>query len=286
MRAAMPDIQSFRSCREFLAAFFADNDRPSMTVRSVARRLKWNHSLISDVVSGRRSLPLAKALQFAKFFRMDELATERLILLVLNESSDVMIRSYATALIERRSNAQYVASGPQNRGELFEADVAAVKTLYSRHGRVLAREEVRRCLKTMELTDRRIDRINDLLLEAKFLEREGGRLVVAPKHGDFFRDVIGPDPLTASESAEIHRSFLKSQQRYLDTMDTPRTLNSACFALPLAKVEMVKERILSWRNWLATFSKDCREDCKDGKWQIFQLEMSLFSISPPQDSND
>ena len=69
----IPNLVRFTDSRAFLTELLDQNQaaRPKFSYSSFARRVGWPRTYLSDLLAGRKSLTVSRAIQFARFARFD-----------------------------------------------------------------------------------------------------------------------------------------------------------------------------------------------------------------------
>ena len=105
----IPDLQNYRSAKEFFIAFFELNKTKNrrFSYRLFSFYIKWPPSYFSDLVNGRKGLSFQRAIQFASFFKLKDRDAARLIWFTLLESPHAIVKQFA--------NEQLTSSDSQPR---------------------------------------------------------------------------------------------------------------------------------------------------------------------------
>ncbi|MBY0414049.1 MAG: hypothetical protein K2Q18_07780 [Bdellovibrionales bacterium] len=103
----VPNILKYNSYQSFLKDFFECNkgDNSPMSYRYLASKLSWSASNLNEIIHGKRTLNVQRALELARFLKMDSIQTERLIYLTMKESSTDEVRIYFETMISKQFNS-------------------------------------------------------------------------------------------------------------------------------------------------------------------------------------
>jgi hypothetical protein len=90
----IPHLKNFRRAKEFFREFYRLN-QPNLSQRNIASKLDWPASFLGDVMQGRKHLTVNRAVEFARFFNLNGVECEYLIMLALKEVNNPAVREYA-----------------------------------------------------------------------------------------------------------------------------------------------------------------------------------------------
>ena len=92
----LPNISDYLDCQSYFSDFYENSKKVDETVsfRTLGKQLDWPHSYISDLIHGRKTLTITRALEFAAFAKFSVIDTERLIYMALRSTGDGDVRSY------------------------------------------------------------------------------------------------------------------------------------------------------------------------------------------------
>lgn len=88
----IPDINLYSEFRPFLSDFIKLNKahNKNFSLRFFAKKLRWSVSHLNDLIQGRRSISLEKALGLSDYLGLKGVRAERLLLLSLSETEGVL----------------------------------------------------------------------------------------------------------------------------------------------------------------------------------------------------
>jgi hypothetical protein len=90
----IPHLKNFRSAKDFFQEFYRLN-QPDLSHRGFANEIDWPVSLLGDMMQGRKPLTVNRAVEFARFFDLNSLEHEYLIVLALKEVNNRGVQEYA-----------------------------------------------------------------------------------------------------------------------------------------------------------------------------------------------
>jgi hypothetical protein len=278
-KPAWPDIAGFSNYRTYLAAFVAAGRKrgAAYSQRALARKLKWPRAYLSDVLHGRKSFTVPRALQFAKAMKLDSYQVERLLFLTLKESDDPEVGAYFERVIAREGD-DTSRTTPVERALWQRVETMAVFEAIKWAGTRLAPAEIKRLLFSFPSLD-------EARIAAIVAELERNDIVVYdPKTkttifpgGNLFQDDLDADAVT--RDAAIHKQFAMNFINYWSNPQAPFCLNSAFVRLPLAGIDTVKSRMVMLRNWLFDLDEALSKSAKPEPSLVFQLDLNLFPIT-------
>lgn len=267
----VPRISDFTDYRAFLTALMVSNQsKRFFSHRFLARKFGYPVSYLNDVISGRKSLTLNRAIPLAKALRLDELDTEYLIILVLQENHQAPVRQYFSGFLQqryRRRNVDYIKDEEKRYFDIF---IFALQTYAVGKRESDLRANALHDLYTFTgLTNERIDKAMSILLEDGHLEvdREG---VYRERRKAF---VQAENLLPGAEG--IHVQYAQNFVTYCDYRLGPATMNSFFKTIPRSRFIEVREKILAVRDWLRnlTFNEE-----QGAEQVIFQCDLNVFPI--------
>jgi hypothetical protein len=282
-KQAWPDIVRYTDCRAYLAAFVAAGRKrgAAYSQRAIARKLKWPRAYLSDVLHGRKSFTVPRALQFAKAMKLDSYQIERLLFLTLKESGDPEVGAYFEGVIARETDDS-VRLRQIERTLWQRVETMAIFETLKWAGALLAPAEIKRLLFSFPSLDE--ERIAAIIADFK----RDGLVFHDPQtettrflEGDGFQDNF-TDAVSVKRDAAIYKQFAMNFINYWSNPQTPFCLNSAFVRLPLAEIDTVKSRMVMLRNWLLDLDADLAKSEAPEPSLVFQLDLNLFPITTHQ----
>lgn len=280
----VPTVGAAVDARSYLQALVEENGAldAKFSIRWFCQRLKWPASYINDVLAGRRALSLNRALELARFLKLDSLDTEHLVVLVLAGSGEAPVAQHFAR--ERRLRFQHPSSEPSEALGVFdELEHMLVFVLLAAAGRRLAPSEIRARLYT--LSERSDAEVESILAEfaktGHFEEAPNGDLRFLKRTLDYNLDGAGPERRVA-----VFKEHLLSAIRYLESPQraSPGSFTSRVMSLTAERAREVAARLDQFQSWLSATTADQEAaapaaDSPETRREVFQYVGAVFPLS-------
>lgn len=279
-RVIIPPLRKHLSAQGFFAEFVNINKErhKGFSFRTIAAKLDWPISYMSDVIKGRKSFTVLRAIEFAKKFNLNSINTERLVHLALAEHSDTKVRDHFSANLNVDVNKWKRSATPTP--QIFE-DIeleAVFNALKWARGRINA-AEIKDLLFTfnVDLSLEKILKIIEELIQNEMIRAKRDKTFEILKfeitHDEF---AVG----YADCGIAIHERYANNFIRFTKNKEIPCMYNSGFLELPTDQFNDIASRLLEVRNWLydisAVTSKDSKTKLKDTF--IYQFDINLVNI--------
>lgn len=275
----IPNIFHYNDHTSFLKEFIDVNKKNNTKYshRFLAKKLNWPVSLLSDVIAERKGLTVVRCIELARFLSLDDLETEHLIYLSLQNNSNQMVQNHFQTLIQKRSTKNEIRSDIPS-DEFIAIDRLAVYDYLNFTKKCPDFDQLKDILFTFDLTRERVEEIISHLEKSKMITIDKNQNVEVLQ-GPFFKDDIGQK--TDSTGMPIHRNYSENLQSFLEKPSRPFTLNSGFLVINDDQYQELLKRILNFRNWL--FENDLtQKDLKSKKkTKLYQFDINFFPISHP-----
>lgn len=273
----VPRPSEFSDYRAFLVALIAANkSKRFFSSRFLARKFGYPVSYLNDVISGRKSLTLNRAIPLAKALKLDDLDTEYLIILVLQENPAAPVRQYFSDFLRqryRRHTRDYIEDKDMRYADI---SVFALQT-YAAGKRAsdvttLALNEL---YTFTGMSAERIESALAILLEDGHLELDGNGYYRERRRAFVQADNLQPG------IEHIHAQYGQNFVKYCDHRLGPATLNSFFKRIPRSRFIEVQEKLLAIRDWLRQLNFN---DADNTDSIVFQCDLNIFPITDTRPS--
>jgi len=247
--------------------------------RYLAQRLKWPVSYVSDVMRERKAFSVTRAVEFAKFAKLDVMDTEKLIFLALTENSKEDVKEYFISKLTKRTSkdAKVLNMTTTSERELFTSiKVGAIFEVLKWARRPLAAAQIRDLLFTFwDLTEAEILQAIALLQKHRMISIQGKELkILQPQITlDEFND--GTDG-----GIRMHKQYAENFARYAEKPIFPALFTSGFVELPKDKFNEVARKLLEVRNSLLGFAEDTSRVSKEKleDTMVYQFDINLVLL--------
>ncbi|MDO9181165.1 MAG: hypothetical protein Q7U04_02090 [Bacteriovorax sp.] len=291
-----PDVQDYDNYRVYLEDFYKLNKKENSPIshRYIAQKLKWPISYFNEVLKKRKNLTLPRALEFAKFAKMDLVDAERLIYLIFLESDNLDVQDYFKKKLHLEANTtSYYDTNSRKMPQLPEnyfvmpeeihndASLIALHELIKwSHGEMGPKDLAKMLYTFPELEDERVLSDKLKLLEMhKIIEiLELGQ----PKKFNYITNLLYSD--IHNKSIGLYVQHAENFLRFTKLTRKMGFLQAGTFNIPRSRLLEAEKRIILLSNWLNSVQLEAEELSKDDRRNdslIFQFEAKLISILNP-----
>ncbi|MDO9181495.1 MAG: hypothetical protein Q7U04_03760 [Bacteriovorax sp.] len=288
-----PKIVDYENCVSYLQKFIEINHEAGVPIsyRFIATKLNWPISYLNDVLHGRRTLTLTRALEFARFANFDLIETERLIFMTLKDSTKGNIQDYFSEKLEKECNSDSYSNSEKNYAgiaddfketiEELKGDLGAsslLKLLTWSKGKI-NRKKIPKLLYTFsefydpKIIDNKID----------LLEKNGNIKIITNKTSDDIEvKILKPviNFIVTKENVFHIAQFADNMGRILRDQKVSGIFNSGFITINKSKFNEVRQKLYSVRNWLMEIEKEALAAEKGGLDEalIFQYDINLAAL--------
>lgn len=282
----VPDIFQFQSYELFFGEFLRLNQTSSkaFSYRSLARRLKWPHSYLPDIMHGRKRLTITRAIEFGQFAKLTSFEMERLIYFAMLDPSSPHMNAY----FQKRLKAEQSPDLPPATVTIEDSTIqkedfdllpfAIFEILVWANGKI-SPSEIQRLLFTFDdLGLKQIEAAIKFLLAKKIIRCKSDGTYEFPRKMIFMHSKSGkPNALSQ------HRKMAENFIRFLSRTRGPFTYNSGLVQLPRAESSRILDRIAMLRNWFEQLNQEALDNpsLTAADKLIFQYDLNLFPIIDP-----
>ncbi|RYZ75517.1 MAG: hypothetical protein EOP06_32290, partial [Proteobacteria bacterium] len=198
------DIPTF--FREFVR--LNEND-PEFSFRNFAKAIRWPLGYLSDLVKGRRSLTLARCMQFIDFSNMDPITAERFLFLCMKDNLSEKQRELVDQKMPTSIGSNRFGE-PSLLKPTREQTTLLVFSILTWAQRMLSHSEIMALTPMFELDPLAIDLALKTLTDSNVIQISGeGRLELLRKH-------MMLDELHSNDAMDVHVQFARSALAYYE----------------------------------------------------------------------
>ncbi len=273
-----PPPHKFQNTKDFFKEFYAFNKTRNkfFSFRSFAEAIDWPTSYLSDLVSGRKKLTVAKAQEFSEFFKLNPVEKEHLLLFALPPSED----SQRKKKMDPNPLLHKHVSPIENVPDLCNL-IMIVRLLNWKKVNLSAKDIQNKFAISLPLAEIQdaLNRINELgifewndhgKLEKSHLERIPEFIDHADTKGD-----------RRYEGLEWHQESIQNFLQFIKEPQSPSTYHSSMVAIPRDQFMAIGMKIIELRNWVEEISKQHMETSShpDESSILMQLDLNLFPVA-------
>jgi uncharacterized protein (TIGR02147 family) len=284
-----PDINLYSDFRLFLNDFIKLNkaQNKNFSFRFFAKKLGWSASYLNDLIQGRRSISLQKALELSNFLGLKGIRAERLLLLTLSETAEVAktFSEILTVRDSRRIVHTMLEDDPKLLGSVLIFRVIEyliwtrgawdpsdfISRTKGQNGETVASTELQSIIKLLE--ERKVIQWNPSQNRYLMLREE--------LYEDWQRI---PDK---NDIVNLEKDYVK---HYLDFLNNIPLQNatygnwayySGTIQIPYERISEIDERVRSLRNYLSEIDRQTRASYKENpgvKSNVYEYSLHLFPV--------
>jgi hypothetical protein len=256
--------------------FFTENkaNDKKFSFRVFAKQIGWPTSYLSDLIAGRKTLTLNRALQFAEFSKMKSLDQEHLIRMALR------LGSATTNPIQMFDASRFQID------EKALMDVSWVAHILMWKRKKMTAVEIKSEFALMAVT---LERIETALSELERIEAfewdENGMMKsvkIPPQSLDWDSSEVSGDQ--NFKGLEQHRESAENFLYFIENPQGPALYNSRPIVIPRGKFNIIATKLMELRNWMDDFSQQHLEDMANPEESsdLLQLDINLFPVTKPK----
>lgn len=272
-------IWEYQSISEYFTDFYHSNKtrRKEFSYRYISKSLKWPPSFFSDVCSGRKKLPIARGLEFAKWAKLSNLEIENLLLLILADNQNKDIRDQVTKIRLTSHVSYHPDRGERVKNYDFNLKVIAVYHIIHWARGNISKAEIQKNLPLFpNITSREIDDAILSLVKDGFLKPANTGFEISGKILE--RNSFGDHLPT--EDWSIFDEFSKLLPEFIKVTYFPFTANHTFVELPFESRKEIFERFMAFKNWVLKLSEETKASVKKRQEEtvVFHFGLDLHPI--------
>lgn len=291
-----PDIQDYSDYRLYLEDFYKLNKKKDSPTshRFLAQKLKWPISYFNEVIKKRKNLTMPRALEFAKFAKMDILDTERLIYLIFLESENLDVQDYFKKKLDMEVNSTiYYSSGNKKTAELPENYIVMPEEIQSDSSLIALHEIIKWSQGEMSAAEI----ANMLYTYPEFSDEEVifSRLKLLEKHNiikildqtqtkkfNYNKNIIYND--IHNKTIELYVQYAENFVRFSKLSRKMGYLQAGTFNIPRYRLLEAEKRIVMLSNWFSAIQFEAEEMSLEDRRKdslVFQFDVKLICLLNP-----
>ena len=265
-----PDITSHQSIVSFVKKLIEINVERDQkySIRWFCQNLNWSASYINDLLSGRRKISLAKAIELGSFLQLDPLAYEALVMLAMVDHKDSSVADYYSGELSKRFG-ELQKTAVESNSKHFEFRSFLILEWICSLGRKPKRSEFS-SLFTIDVTAQEIDEIVSFFTKNGYITLDDDGNIAAKLDGTSFDLASMPSDIRASTM----RSHLVGALGYFesDTGQGSGYTISQFISLTAGDAELLKSKI----DQLVKFARTLYKGPQGANTLIYQFCSTLL----------
>lgn len=249
---------------------------PSYSLRAMARKLGVSHAYLSQVMNGKKALPLKRVLQFTQILGLDEATTKKFI---------------ASATLTEEMQLNQTNSKPSRKplddgvdGEFHILEIDRFKTLSQWHHIAILdltevkgfRSDVKWIARKLGITTFLVNTALERLERLGLIENKNGQW--CKTHSKLMMPGTAPERAVREFHCQMMRKALEAHEQASNTGYEKRDFTGTTMAINPALVPEAKKRIAKFRRQLMKFLS--QGDCTS----LYQLNVQLFCLAEADES--
>jgi hypothetical protein len=271
----IPNLFEQSTVKQFFLEFIAANSvKVSFSQRSFSMKIGWPISCISDVLSGRRSLTLERAIQLGNFLKLNPLDFEKLIYLTISDSIG------DPEALKRIKTGQVAERGTPIVDDdlLTSAKTMLVYEAIRWLGEFATLEKVSTIANERRIDHESVKLILQALIEKKMIAKNGSIYQVLKPGCTSDVEVNDKVPEKKSSPGKLWQEFAEFQQIFLEDPKSHAFFCSHLLIMSKSKFNEVREKMNAFNNWIMENDlKDADIEAFDDA-RIFQFDLNLSPI--------
>lgn len=263
----MPSLFETTTANKFFQDFVELNrHRRSFSQRSISQKLGWPISYIPDLIKGRKVLSIQRAIQFGRYFKLDPISLEKLILLSIESMKLLSSRE----MEELKSTKSRVRKDKTKDTEILDAKMMLVFECIRWLKGTGTKKDIVELLSARHIT------ANDVIRALETLSKKALITKLGDKYKASTENLFSDDSGDIDDSA-LHIQFAEILQAFFKKKVGPALYNSAYVHIERSRFNEIADRIVALRNWIFEISiidgkRSIEEDVR-----LFQLD---FNVTP------
>lgn len=276
---------NFSDARSYFKDFFVNNkvNNSNFSYRLFAKLIGWPPSYLSDLVAGRKNLTVERALEFADFFKMNNINKEHMLWLALANAHKNKLDTFLLQKSEINPNKS-LYHGESSMDETLCFDVVWVLQILTWKKKKLNSEELSATFAMPGFTPERLQRALDKIEQENYLEwnddgsLRGKNIETHPPMVFDHSDTKGDQRY---QGIKLHSSSTTNFLKYIDNPHGPSTYHTRPVVIPKGQFLTVAMRMIDLRNWIDELSNQhlaqSADPAKDS--YLMQLDLNLFPLN-------
>lgn len=276
----VPKVSKYLNSADFFKDMISLNKekQTKFSHRYLALALKWPVSYTADLIKGRKRFTLIRALELAKYAKLDALDTERLVQLSLADSSDAKVKDHFTDVLKSKSarkSSDYNKTSSLAEPLFDNIEVGAVHEILKWARRPLSATEIKKLLYTFKnLSVERIDKIVNILIDQKVIEIKSNKLFILKNELVLDQLEDGSDG-----GVKIHRQYAQNFIHFTEEPQFPGLFTSGFISLSAEHFKEVALRLLEIRNWMFTLHLESAQATDEKRpASLYQFDINLVNV--------
>lgn len=274
----IPVIEDYKDFKLFLKDFISKNKTldEKYSHRYFSNRLSWPDSLISDLISGRRSLTIKRCFELANLLNFNDYQTEYLLCLCLSESKNTSIRAFFERTMNTRVRGKFFTF-EEKHSSTSEFELIAIYEYLKLRGKLTSAKSIADDLPYLNLSQEEVEETIKTLVNQNFIniDKSTKQIVFNTKNltmGYKLKDKKDVIMKVFTKSTTNIRSFLSLP------IGKNFTVNTGFAGIHMDDYKEVEARFLALRNWLIEIEKKSQHTNNENK-VLFQYDINFFPIS-------
>jgi uncharacterized protein (TIGR02147 family) len=273
------NIMNHTKLEEYLSELilFLRETRPSFSYRNLASKLDWPVSLLTDVISSRKTLPLVRGLELASYLKLTDYETEHLIQMTLANTSNTEVQNYFQKILNKKVETKEYSSSV-NQEHYLKLNYLIIYDYLKMKKYIPQYEEVNSDLYFININKLEFDRIIDDLLLKGFIKISNSNELKILK-GNLFSD---DKTVESTDSGMIiHQNFIENLKSFCIQPTRPFTLNSGFIAINENDYKFLLDKILQFRNSIIALDRSSKEVYDNER--LYQFDFNFFPLTKKPD---
>lgn len=280
----LPPI-NFSNAQSYFKDFFVTNKigHSKFSYRLFAKLIGWPPSYLSDLVAGRKNLTVDRAIEFANYFKMNNINKEHMLWLALANTH----KNNQDTFLQQKSKINPNASLYQSESGMDETlwfDVVWVLQILTWKKKKLTVQELVAAFELPGFTVERLQRALDKVEKENYLEwdddgRLRGKNQVTHLPTSFDHSDTKGD--RRYQGINLHSYSTANFLHYVNNPHGPSTYHTRPVAIPRGQFLAVAMKMIDLRNWMDELSNQhlaqSAEPAKDS--YLMQLDLNLFPLT-------
>lgn len=282
MKARFLAPTAYSNSQDYFGEFFAINKvrNSKFSYRSFAEEIGWPTSYLPDLVSGRKKLSIQRALQFAEYFKMNNVNKDHILWLAVHRSPRGSTETAEAFNLRTNPNhLLYKTNEPHDSFLLY--DTIWVSRLLIWKKKKMTAEQILNEFEISSVPEKRIQNALESIERQKIItwNPNGTLKEKAPEMpGEFDHANTKGDKLF--EGLNLHKESTLNFLRFIDAPQAPSTYHTRIVAIPKEQFIPVAMKLIDLRNWIDELSRQHLNESSEPEKtsHLMQLDINLFPI--------
>ena len=280
----VPNILLYQNAGLFFKDLIRLNkeQKKSISGRTISKSLSWPPSLIVDLIKERKSLTTHRAIEFARWAKLGEIETERLLWISLMETGDQQTKFFCQRKLALNPNDYLLPTLSIISPDLYFYLDLVIGILLIKQKK-LAAQEIKKLINNKKIPINKIKKVLSMIWDLKILEYNDKKNIIIQKKQIQYDNHNIKDGKNF-EGLKIHQDYSNNFLEFMQNPLVPSTYMSGCAILSREQFHPVALQLFEIRNWILSIHQDNLKKIENShllieNLRLLQFDLNLFKVN-------